>query len=251
MCSARVRKFTGLMRNQVLPLSSVVEILNLPLLSTRSTTVACSCFASFSLRAAARKRMQTADMGGRLAASKSGCCETQRIKMRRMADIVVDPVANLAAAVALEAHPNLETPKAAGLLEAVHIILIPFTGRIQFIGEVGGLHAEGRGEASLVLYEDGAGIERSVKPLVRIDGDGVRQLEAAVAHGRFGGKQHAAAISSVRMEPHSFAVGNRAQVADGVEAPVLVVPKMPMRHMGRMPRLRSCSMADSRASRRI
>ena len=59
----------------------------------------------------------------------------ERIKMRRLADVVVDPVANLAAAVALKAHPDFEAPKPAGLLE-----------------EIRGLHAEGRGDASLVLF---------------------------------------------------------------------------------------------------
>jgi hypothetical protein len=42
MCSVRVRKFTGLMRNQLFPFSSVVENQNFPLCSTRRATSACS-----------------------------------------------------------------------------------------------------------------------------------------------------------------------------------------------------------------
>src|SRR5947208_11859488 len=46
MCSGRVRKFTGLMRNQMRPLSSVVEIQKRPPCSMRRTTSACSRAAS-------------------------------------------------------------------------------------------------------------------------------------------------------------------------------------------------------------
>ena len=113
MCSVRVRKFTGLMRNQVLPLSSVVEIQNFPLLSTRSTTMACSLFRVVFAQGGGAK----ADADGRHGRPAGGfevrMLRNQRIKMRRLADVVVDPVANLAAAVALEAHPDFEAAKAA------------------------------------------------------------------------------------------------------------------------------------------
>ena len=72
MCSWRVRKLTGLIRNQVLPLSSVVEIQKRPLCSTRCATSACSFFDAVSLNPLRLKRIQIADMGGRLAASNSG-----------------------------------------------------------------------------------------------------------------------------------------------------------------------------------
>ena len=51
---------------------------------------------------------------------------------------------------------------------------------------------------------------------MRIDGDGISQFKTAVAHRPAVRKQHSAAIGSIDMQPHSFAIGDAAQLADCV-----------------------------------
>src|SRR5581483_1363416 len=139
------------------------------------------------------------------------------MQMFRLADIVVDPVADLAGTVTFEAHPNLQAAKAPRLLEPVNIVLVALIGLIKFVGKVRRLHTEGSSQAAMIFHQDGAGVERRIKPLVRIDGDGVGEFESTVAGRPLMRKQHATTIRGVGMQPHAFAIGNAAQLADVVD----------------------------------
>src|ERR1700751_3191944 len=78
MCSLRVRKLTGLMRNQDFPFNSVVEIQKRPLCSTRFATSACNSLDSVSPNAGFLYRTHIADIGGLLAGSNSESASTTR-----------------------------------------------------------------------------------------------------------------------------------------------------------------------------
>src|SRR5271165_7022580 len=67
---------------------------------------------------------------------------SQGVKVFCLAHVVIDPFADLACPVPLEAHPYLQAAKTPRLLEAMHVELVTLVGFIQFVGEIGGLHAE-------------------------------------------------------------------------------------------------------------
>src|SRR5208283_568742 len=138
-------------------------------------------------------------------------------KVLVLTHIVIDPLADLARAVSFEAHPNFQAAKTAGLLESVYVVLITLVVLVELIGEIRRLHAEGCGEPALILDQHCAGIQRSIEPLVGIDGDGVCEFEAAVAHGPFVGQQHASAIGGIDVQPHAFAIGDVAEFGDVID----------------------------------
>src|SRR5689334_18397022 len=92
---------------------------------------------------------------------------SQAVQVPGLAHVVVNPLADLARAVALEAHPDLEAAEAAGLLESVNVVLIALVGLVEFVGQIRRLHSERGGEATLIFDQHRPGIEGSVKPLVR------------------------------------------------------------------------------------
>ena len=58
------------------------------------------------------------------------------------------------------------------------------------------------------------------EPSEGLDPVGIEHLlQALVAHGRFVREQHAAAISSVEMEPHALSIRNRPQLTYGIDRP--------------------------------
>src|ERR1700691_2771714 len=59
------------------------------------------------------------------------------VQVPRLTDVVVDPLADLAGAVAFEAHPDLEAAEAARLLEAADIILVALLRVLPLLGEGG------------------------------------------------------------------------------------------------------------------
>src|SRR5215469_8930267 len=103
--------------------------------------------------------------------------------MLRLPDVVVDPFADLASSVSLEAHPYFQAAETARLLESVDVILVALVGVIEFVGKVGRLDPKRRSQPALIFHQYGASIERSVEPFVRINGDRVRELEAPVMPG--------------------------------------------------------------------
>src|SRR6267142_5106448 len=50
----------------------------------------------------------------------------QRMKVFRLAHIIVNPLADLVCSVTFEAHPHLQPAKTSRLLEAVNVILVSF-----------------------------------------------------------------------------------------------------------------------------
>ena len=95
------------------------------------------------------------------------------MQVLRLPHIVVDPLADLASAISLEAHPNLQAAKPPRLFESVNVVLVTLIFLIELIGEIRRLHAERCGEPALVLHQHGSGVQGSVKPFVGINGDGV------------------------------------------------------------------------------
>src|SRR5215813_2452317 len=106
----------------------------------------------------------------------------------RLADVVVDPLADLARAVALETHPDFQAPEAARLLEPVDVILVALIGLVEFVGKIRGLDPKGCGESALIFDQYGTRIEGSIEPLVWIDGDGIGEFQTAIAHRRLAGQ---------------------------------------------------------------
>ena len=52
---------------------------------------------------------------------------------------------------------------------------------------------------------------------MRIDGDRVREFQPAIAHGRLVRQKHAAAVCSIRVEPHPLPIGYNPQFADRID----------------------------------
>jgi len=48
----------------------------------------------------------------------------------------IDPLADLAGAIALETHPDFDGAKAPRLFKAMHVVLIALFSVIKFIGEI-------------------------------------------------------------------------------------------------------------------
>src|SRR5580658_6600153 len=124
----------------------------------------------------------------------------QRIKMLRLAYVVVYPFPDLIRPVSLEAHPHLKAAETPRLLEAVHVILIALMRSIEFVCKIRGLETKRSGEAAIILCQDRACIERRVKPLVGINGDRIRELQPLASHRPFMGEQHAATVCGVHVQ---------------------------------------------------
>src|SRR5690348_996326 len=88
---------------------------------------------------------------------------SQAVEVPGLAHVVVNPLPNLARAVTLKAHPDLQTAEAARLLESVNVVLVALVGLVEFVGQIRRLHSERGGEATLILDQHRAGIEGSVK----------------------------------------------------------------------------------------
>src|SRR6202161_2767046 len=95
----------------------------------------------------------------------------QRIKMLRLAYIIVDPFADLVCAVPLETHPHLEPAKTSRLLEAVNIVLVALMRAIGFVCQIRRLEPKRRGQPTIILDQDRARLERRVEPFVWINGE--------------------------------------------------------------------------------
>src|SRR5208282_242848 len=71
---------------------------------------------------------------------KLGIFRGQVVEMLCLADIVVNPLPDLARAVSFEAHPHFQAAKTSRLLESVYVILIALIFPVKLIGEVRRLH---------------------------------------------------------------------------------------------------------------
>ena len=95
----------------------------------------------------------------------------QRVKVLRLAHIVVDPFPDLVCSVTLEADPHFKSAKTSRLLEAVNVVLVALVRTIGLVGKICGLKTERRGQSTVILNQDRTRIQRRVEPLVGINRD--------------------------------------------------------------------------------
>src|SRR4051794_21084808 len=93
------------------------------------------------------------------------------------ADAVLDAAADRRESVDLQRHPHLERAEAARELYAT-VEEVDLTAATEDIGQVLRMKRERCGERARVAYEENAALVRLEEPLVRIDRDRVRALDA-------------------------------------------------------------------------
>ena len=113
-------------------------------------------------------------------------------------------------------HPDLERARRAAELHAevgeVDLLLVGLR-----VGEVVGHDRERAPQAHALADEQGAALERLVEPLVRIEGDGVGQLDPLQPAAPALGQRREAAVGAVDVAPRAARAGDLGELGQRVD----------------------------------
>jgi hypothetical protein len=141
-------------------------------------------------------------------------------QVARLFHVLPHQAPQLARAVLLERHPRLERAEAARELDPQVAELVEPRGH----AAAGGLQVRGGGHHERVVmgprvaHEHAPRLDRQVAPLVQVEPQRVRPLDARHQRRQLGGQAGQRAERAVHVEPEAFAradVGQRREVVDG------------------------------------